>query len=166
MRYLESAANYDPFKKRVLEGLSRGLTSAGIDHANPLQENFYNQQMQEMTFNSQNYPYNVDLVMGHLGNKVLLNVIPSTQTMWDSQRPDGSVRFRQKILKGLNESEQVETVAIPITSVIKYDIANLKLDMNSSYNFMNDIESQISKQGQSGLSIDFNQLSSFGVNFS
>jgi len=117
-----------------------------------------------MRFNSQNYPYNVDLILGHMGSKVLLNVIPATQTMWDTQSPDGSVRFRQKILKGLNAGSNVETVAIPITSVIKYDIANLKLDLNTSYNFLRDIEKQIGKSGK-GLHIDFNLLSTFGVGF-
>lgn len=33
MRYDESSAeSFDPFKKRVLEGVTRGLTSASIEH--------------------------------------------------------------------------------------------------------------------------------------
>jgi hypothetical protein len=31
-RYEESGANYDPFKKRVVLGVARGLTMASIDH--------------------------------------------------------------------------------------------------------------------------------------
>jgi hypothetical protein len=36
--------------------------------------------------------------------------------MRDIKMPDGKTRFRQKIMKNLNEG--VETVAIPITSVV------------------------------------------------
>jgi len=32
MRYDESNANFDPFKKRVLAGVTKGLTMASIDH--------------------------------------------------------------------------------------------------------------------------------------
>jgi hypothetical protein len=67
-------------------------------------------------------------------------------------------------LRGLNAGSNVQTVAIPITSVIRYDIANLKLDMNSNYNFLKDIEKQIGSSGK-GLHIDFHNLSTFGVGF-
>ena len=49
--------------------------------------------------------------------------------MRDVKKPDGKVRFRQKILEKLN-SDKVKTAAIPITSVVKYDIENLKIAMN------------------------------------
>jgi len=50
-----------------------------------MESSLFHQQEQEMDFNSHNYPFKVDLVMGYMGNKVLLNVIPSSQTMWDSK---------------------------------------------------------------------------------
>ena len=32
IRYEESGSHFDPFKKRVVQGLSKGLTEASIDH--------------------------------------------------------------------------------------------------------------------------------------
>jgi len=110
-----------------------------------------------MNFNIQNYPYRPDVVMGYKGNKVALNIIPSTQTMWDSKYPDGAVMFKQKILKGLcGKNKPIETVAIPITSVINYDIKNLKMSMNEDYNFMRHLNSQLSDVARrSSLEINF-----------
>jgi hypothetical protein len=42
-RYEESFCDFDPFKKRVLLGLTRGLTMASIDHQSTLEENIFNQ---------------------------------------------------------------------------------------------------------------------------
>jgi hypothetical protein len=38
-RYAEHQANFDPFKKRVLIGMARGLTMASIDHQVTLENN-------------------------------------------------------------------------------------------------------------------------------
>ena len=43
------------------------------------------------------------MIIGHNGQKVLLNVITSSQTMRDVKKPDGKIKFRQKILQKLNE---------------------------------------------------------------
>ena len=42
--------------------------------------------------------------------------------MRDVQKADGGVLFRQKIVRGLNEGDNVQTVSVPITAVINYDI--------------------------------------------
>ena len=42
-RYEENHANFDPFKKRVLTGLARGLTMASIDHQLTLENNLVHQ---------------------------------------------------------------------------------------------------------------------------
>jgi len=48
------------------------------------------------------------MLIGYNGQKVLLNVIPSTQTMRDVKKADGQVLFRQRILRGLHsETEPV-----------------------------------------------------------
>jgi hypothetical protein len=115
-RYEESGANYDPFKKRVVLGVARGLTMASIDHQTTLEDNLVNQNEQDMSFNDNKYPFRPDMIIGHNGQKVLLNVIPSSQTMRDVKKPDGTIKFRQRILQKLNEG--IQTVAIPITSIV------------------------------------------------
>lgn len=35
----------------------------------------------------------------------------------------------------------MQSMAVPITSVINYDIENLKIEMNNDYNFMADLNS-------------------------
>ena len=60
--------------------------------------------------------------------------------MKDIQKADGKVKFNQFILRELNKEKQnTRTVSVPITSVISYDIENLKLKMNDNYNFVNDM---------------------------
>lgn len=51
IRYEESSADFDPFKKRVLEGLTKGLTMASIDHQSTLESNLFDQKEQEVNFN-------------------------------------------------------------------------------------------------------------------
>jgi hypothetical protein len=36
-----------------------------------------------MGFNDNQYPYRPDMIIGHKGQKVLMNVIPSSETMRD-----------------------------------------------------------------------------------
>lgn len=66
-RYEESGANYDPFKKRVVLGVARGLTMASIDHQTTLEDNLVNQNEQEMQFNDNKFPYKPDMIIGHNG---------------------------------------------------------------------------------------------------
>jgi hypothetical protein len=47
------------------------------------------------------------------------------------------------------ESDPVQTVAVPITAVIKYDIPNLKIEMNDEYNFMEDMLEQLGPSAHS-----------------
>lgn len=100
------------------------------------------------------------MIIGHNGQKVLLNVITSSQTMRDIKKPDGTIKFRQKIQEKLNQG--IQTVAVPITSIVDYDISNLKIQMKPDYNFMDDLLSQI--KGGSHV-INFEELSSFGAQF-
>jgi hypothetical protein len=43
------------------------------------------------------------------------------------------------MLKMLNADQNVKTVAIPINSVVNYDIEKLKISMNEDYNFVEDL---------------------------
>jgi hypothetical protein len=62
---------------------------------------------------------------------VLLNVIPASETMRDIKKGDGKIQFRARITAGLHEGRnEVRSMAVPITSVINYDIENLKIEMN------------------------------------
>jgi len=122
LRYKESMCNYDPFKNKVVEGITRGLTMASIEHQTTMENNLYHQNQAELSFNEDKYPLKPDVIMGYKGNKVLLNVITSLQTMSDVQKADGGVLFRQKIVRGLNSEDNVQTVSVPITAVINYDI--------------------------------------------
>lgn len=53
-------------------------------------------------------------------------------------------------------------MAVPITSVINYDIENLKIEMNNDYNFMADLNSQVAVPETS---LDFDKLATFGASF-
>lgn len=164
-RYEESFADFDPFKKRVLEGVTQGLTMASIDHTELMQNNLFDQNKQDIGQNIENYPYQPDLIVGYKGNKVLLDVITSSQTMRDNQKPDGQMLFRHKILKHLNAADNIQTASVPITAVISYDIPNLKLSVNENYDFMADIDSQLPANMSKTLSINFDSLSAFGARF-
>ena len=54
--------------------------------------------------------------------------------MRDVAKPDGRFAFKSRILKSLSE-EPIQTVGVPITSVVNYDIENMKLSANSDYSF-------------------------------
>lgn len=103
-RYDEARANYDPFHKRVLEGLCQGLSMASINHQVCLENNIYHMSDQNKYFNSDLMPYKPDIIIGLNGQKVLLNVITAQQTMKDTQKADGQVRMRQRIVRVLNNS--------------------------------------------------------------
>lgn len=142
-RFDEAKANYDPYHKRVLEGVCQGLSMASINHQVCLENNMFHMSDQNMKFNSELMPYKPDIIVGLNGQKVLLNVISAQQTMKDSQKADGQVLLRQRIVKVLNNSKTnmtpVETVSIPITAVVNYDIPELKLEVKEDYNFIEDI---------------------------
>ena len=93
-------------------------------------------------------------------------MITASQTMRDIGKPDGAQAFRYRILQGLHADQQnFKVVALPVTSVVNYDIENRKIEMNDAYNFMEDFDQQIKNQG-GGLtnSIKFESLAKFGAN--
>lgn len=93
-RYDEYHANFDPYHKRVLEGVCKGLTMASIDFERGLTNKLFYLSQQNTTFNSDLMPYQPDLIVGLNGRKVLLSVISAQNTMTDTQKADGNTLFR------------------------------------------------------------------------
>lgn len=60
----------------------------------------------------------------------------------------------------------METVAIPITAVISYDIKNKQISVKEDFDFMQAMARQLDDSGVGGLHIDFSSLASFGSNLS
>ena len=85
VRYTEHLTKYDPFKQRVIQALSKGLTNASIEHQVISERELYEAQTLETDFlNATKYPYRPDILMGYKGNKVGVFVLPETSTMRDS----------------------------------------------------------------------------------
>lgn len=142
--YEESQCNFDPFKRRVLQGVTRGLSMASIDHISTLEHTLHGQLEQEVLFKDDEFPYKPDVILGINGSKVILNVTPASQSMRDTGAGDGQVMFRGRINAALQKGRcEVQTMAVPVNSVIDYDIENLKIEMREDYNFEKQILSQI-----------------------
>lgn len=82
-RYEEHLSKFDPFKKRVLEGLTNGMSMANVSYSTSLRDSMHGQKQQDIGFNDAQYPFSPDVIVGYKGHKVLMNVIPSSQTMTD-----------------------------------------------------------------------------------
>ena len=65
---------------------------------------------------------------------MLLSVVPDSQTMRDVKRADGALQFKKRIVEGLHKDTKLVTV--PITAVVDYDIENMEINLQTSYNFM------------------------------
>ena len=100
-----------------------------------------------------------------------MEVLPSSKSMRDNGKPDGEVQFRQSILRSLNsDRESIQTVGIPIRSIVDYDIANMHVNIKPTYNFLQDLQDQIDSNQEAGSKynthvIDFEDLAKFGAKF-
>ena len=75
----EESTKYDPFKQRVVQALSKGLTNASVEHQVIMENELYqNQTLDTDVVNSNRYPYKPDIVMGYKGHKVGVFVLPET----------------------------------------------------------------------------------------
>lgn len=75
----EESTKYDPFKQRVVQALSKGLTSASVEHQVIMENELYqNQTLDTDVLNSNRYPYKPDIVMGYKGHKVGVFVLSET----------------------------------------------------------------------------------------
>jgi hypothetical protein len=110
------------------------------------------------------YHLKPDVVFGFKGHKVLLNVLSAQNTMWDSGAADGGIKFRQKMLRAMNPGKNIQTIAVPISSVISYDIPNLKIKVKEEYSFIKDMKYQLN-EGDSNFVINLDSLSQFGASF-
>ena len=99
-----------------------------------------------------------------------MEVLPSSKSMRDNGKPDGAVQFRNSILRSLNsDREAIQTVGIPIRSIVDFDIANMHVNIKPGYNFLEDLQLQIdnnqdAKQFNTHV-IDFEDLAKFGAKF-
>lgn len=91
LRYREERTKYDPFKQRVVQALSKGLTNASVEHQ-VISENelFQSQTLETSILNSGKYPYKPDIVMGYRGQKVGVFVLPETSSTRDTHQADGT----------------------------------------------------------------------------
>jgi hypothetical protein len=68
VRFTEHLTKYDPFKQRVVQALSKGLTNASVDHQVILEKDLFEAQTLETEFlNAAKYPYRPDILMGYKG---------------------------------------------------------------------------------------------------
>ena len=68
VRFTEHLTKYDPFKQRVVQALSKGLTNASVEHQVILERDLYEAQSLETEFlNAAKYPYRPDILMGYKG---------------------------------------------------------------------------------------------------
>jgi len=116
------------------------------------EENLLNQTELDSRFSRNAYIYKPDLVFGYNGTKVLLDVVTPSQTMFDTKQADGAVKFRQRIMKGLQSdlNSNVEAVSVTIPSIIDLDIPNYKLSLNQNFDFMQSLLSQFDKKTLEG----------------
>lgn len=81
--------------------------------------------------------------------------------MRDEQVADGEVRFRQRLLEGLNGGK-AKCVAVPISAVVDIDIAALHLELKEDYC----LDGVLRKSFKVGYELDFDGLARFGQNLS
>lgn len=134
IRFTEHLTKYDPFKQRVVQALSKGLTNASVEHQVILENDLYQAQALETeVLNSAKYPYRPDIMMGYKGQKVGVFVLPETNTMRDTHQADGAYRFRMRVLEGAHDG-RIKLASLAVEDVVTYDIAGPKVDLNSNFN--------------------------------
>ena len=79
--------------------------------------------------------------MGYKGQKVGVFVLPETSVTRDTFQASGAQQFRQRLLQHVNPS--IKVAALPITQVVDYDIAGLRIDLRRDFKFNNLLETQI-----------------------
>ena len=141
MKYEEDRTKYDPFKNRVVHALSKGLTSASINHQVIMEnELFQNQTIEQDVLNETKYPYKPDIIMGFKGAKVGVFVVPETSAALDTYRADGAHAFRMRLLE---KSAGIKMAAIAVNEVVSYDIERFHISPNSNFDFLQSLESQV-----------------------
>ena len=116
--------------------------------------------------NSSIYPYKPDIIMGYKGNKVGVFVLSEINTTRDTQKADGSHRFRMRVLENAHKkhsgsSAPIKTTALAVDHIVKYDIENFKLDLNQDFNFIQVLD-QVVPKTSSIQTPDFSGFSAFG----
>lgn len=141
VRFNEHFTKYDPFKQRVVQALSKGLTNASVEHQVILEKDLYEaQNLETEVLNAAKYPYRPDILMGYKGQKVGVFVLPETATTRDTLQADGTTRFRMRVLEQAHDG-RIKLAAIGVEDVVSYDISAPKMELNGEFNLQKTLES-------------------------
>jgi hypothetical protein len=134
IRFNEHLTKYDPFKQRVVQALSKGLTNASVEHQVILENDLYQAQALETeVLNSAKYPYRPDILMGYKGQKVGVFVLPETETMRDTLQADGAQKFRMRVLEQAHDG-RIKLASLAVQDVVTYDLAAPNVELNGNFN--------------------------------
>lgn len=149
VRFNEHLTKYDPFKQRVVQALSKGLTNASVDHQVILEKDLFEAQTLETEFlNAAKYPYRPDILMGYKGQKVGVFVLPETSTMRDTLQADGATKFRMRVLEQAHDG-RIKLASLGVQDVVSYDLSAPKVDFNTEFNLQQTLDSQLKLKAQS-----------------
>lgn len=164
VRFTEHLTKYDPFKQRVVQALSKGLTNASLDHQVILEKDLFEAQTLETEYlNAAKYPYRPDILMGYKGQKVGVFVLPETSTMRDTLSADGASKFRMRILEQAHDG-RIKLASLGVQNVVSYDLSAPKVDFNTSFNLQQTLDNQLKLKSQSS-GQDFTEFTDFGARF-
>lgn len=164
VRFSEHLTKYDPFKQRVVQALSKGLTNASVDHQVILEKDLFEAQTLETEFlNAAKYPYRPDILMGYKGQKVGVFVLPETSTMRDTLQADGATKFRMRVLEQAHDG-RIKLASLGVQNVVSYDLSAPKVDFNNEFNLQQTLDSQLKLKVQSS-GQEFASFTDFGSRF-
>lgn len=83
--------------------------------------------------------------MGYKGQKVAMFVLPEMHATRDTYEPNGTYRFRMRLLEKAHNGE-IKAAAIAVNHVVNYDIENYKVDINRNFNFSKVLDERIDSQ--------------------
>ena len=86
--------------------------------------------------NSELYPYEPDFLVGYNGKKLGIFVLNDINVMRDSSKPDGETQRKMDLLEQYHKQgsgAQIKSVAIPISKVVDYDLANYQISLKEDF---------------------------------
>jgi hypothetical protein len=141
--YKQSRSLFDPFKLRIIQAVSSGLAGSHIDHKVLLKQDIIDQSESEsFLFNKDKYPYQPDLVLGYHSQKMAVYVLNDAQVTTDTQQPMGDQVFKMKVISDLN-ANSVKCIPLPVSKVLKLDLATNKVSYNPEFNFHQMLETNL-----------------------
>lgn len=154
-RFPEATAGvYDPFKDRVVAGISESLAKTGVESVHLAQ-----QADSLRSTNGEQYPFQPDLVMGVGGQKVGFFVLNNGSAMVDSGTIDGRTAHQLRVVEMAHKQAKntIKSISVPISHIVDYDLAQFKLSLRNDFDLNNILESSELRP------LNFNELSSFAA---